>query len=81
MVCFLVVYKLLSKSICLIIRCNTTAHQQRWTEVENAINEKGTYELTTCELTFGAKSAWRNAARCIGRIQWSKLQVIPIRLN
>lgn len=35
----------------------------------------GTYQLTETELIFGAKLAWRNAARCIGRIQWSKLQV------
>lgn len=35
----------------------------------------GTYQLTETELVFGAKLAWRNAARCIGRIQWSKLQV------
>ena len=58
-------------------RYNTAGHQQRWAEVEKAIEKKGTYELTTSELTFGAKTAWRNAARCIGRIQWSKLQVIP----
>lgn len=35
----------------------------------------GTYQLTETELVFGAKLAWRNATRCIGRIQWSKLQV------
>lgn len=57
-----------------VLRSNTTAHQQRWTEVEAAIEKKGTYELTSSELTFGAKTGWRNAARCIGRIQWSKLQ-------
>lgn len=34
-----------------------------------------TYQLTETELVFGAKLAWRNATRCIGRIQWSKLQV------
>ena len=37
----------------------------------------GTYELTETELVYGAKTAWRNSARCIGRIQWSKLQVSP----
>ena len=56
-------------------RFNTPAHLNRWAEVEKAIREKGTYELTTPELTYGAKTSWRNAARCIGRIQWSKLQV------
>ncbi|XP_027562464.1 nitric oxide synthase, endothelial-like, partial [Neopelma chrysocephalum] len=31
------------------------------------------------ELAFGAKQAWRNAARCVGRIQWNKLQVFDAR--
>ena len=39
------------------------------------INERGTYELDLKELIYGAKAAWRNAVRCIGRIQWNKLQV------
>ena len=42
------------------------------------IEERGTYELELKELIFGAKNAWRNAARCIGRIQWNKLQVYLI---
>eukprot|EP00795_Rhopilema_esculentum_P015604 gene15604-6880_t len=43
------------------------------------IEERGTYELELKELIFGAKNAWRNAARCIGRIQWNKLQVFDAR--
>lgn len=35
----------------------------------------GTYQLRESELVFGAKQAWRNAPRCVGRIQWGKLQV------
>lgn len=35
----------------------------------------GTYHLRESELVFGAKQAWRNAPRCVGRIQWGKLQV------
>ncbi|WAR01184.1 NOS1-like protein [Mya arenaria] len=62
-----------------IKRSNTPAHTNRWTEVEKAVLTSGTYELTTAELTFGAKTAWRNAPRCIGRIQWSKLQVFDAR--
>jgi nitric oxide synthase oxygenase domain/subunit len=27
------------------------------------------------ELVFGVKLAWRNAPRCVGRIQWNKIQV------
>ena len=40
-----------------------------------------TYELTENELVFGAKTAWRNASRCIGRIQWSKLKVGQLQLS
>jgi len=39
------------------------------------VEETGTYQLTNTELVYGAKLAWRNSVRCIGRIQWSKLQV------
>ena len=38
-------------------------------------NQTGTYDLTKTELEFGARTAWRNAPRCIGRIQWSNLHV------
>lgn len=58
-----------------IKRLHSRAHEQRWKEVLAEIKETGTYELTETELIFGAKLAWRNAPRCIGRIQWSKLQV------
>ncbi|XP_073472780.1 nitric oxide synthase, inducible [Aquarana catesbeiana] len=39
----------------------------------------GTYQLTMDELAFAAKQAWRNAPRCIGRIQWNNLQVFDAR--
>lgn len=58
-----------------IKRLNSEAHEQRWTEVQSQITTTGTYQLKETELIFGAKLAWRNAPRCIGRIQWSKLQV------
>ena len=44
-------------------------------EVREAIMADGVYEHTHAELSFGAQLAWRNSPRCIGRIQWSKLQV------
>lgn len=43
--------------------------------MEAEIAAKGTYQLRESELVFGAKQAWRNAPRCVGRIQWGKLQV------
>jgi len=44
-------------------------------EVAKAIQETAYWEPTYDELDFGCRTAWRNAVRCIGRIQWSKLKV------
>lgn len=56
-------------------RFNSVAHQARWLQIEKEIQATGGYQLSDSELNFGAKTAWRNSARCIGRIQWAKLQV------
>ncbi|XP_043560201.1 nitric oxide synthase, brain-like isoform X1 [Chiloscyllium plagiosum] len=56
-------------------RAGTPAHSQRLMELQREIDMTGTYQLTPNELIFGAKLAWRNAARCVGRIQWSRLQL------
>lgn len=56
-------------------RFNSVAHQARWLQIEKEIEVTGAYQLSDAELNFGAKTAWRNSARCIGRIQWAKLQV------
>ena len=42
-----------------------------WREVELT----GTYQHTSAELVFGARVAWRNSCRCIGRLYWQSLQV------
>ncbi|KAK9877349.1 hypothetical protein WA026_017746 [Henosepilachna vigintioctopunctata] len=57
------------------LRLNSPAHQTRWEQVQKEVKSTGGYQLSETELIYGAKLAWRNAARCIGRIQWSKLQV------
>ncbi|XP_031428742.1 nitric oxide synthase, inducible-like [Clupea harengus] len=57
----------------------TEDHLARLEEVSSEIDTTGTYQLTSEELAFGAKQAWRNAPRCIGRIQWSNLQVFDAR--
>ncbi|GLV41924.1 Nitric oxide synthase [Carabus blaptoides fortunei] len=62
-----------------IRRKDSAAHTARWDQVKNDVETTGTYELTETELVYGAKLAWRNAVRCIGRIQWSKLQVFDCR--
>ncbi|XP_055642693.1 nitric oxide synthase isoform X2 [Toxorhynchites rutilus septentrionalis] len=62
-----------------IRRLKSPAHDARWQQVQKEIESSGSYNLTETELTYGAKLAWRNSSRCIGRIQWSKLQVFDCR--
>ncbi|MBM2620928.1 nitric oxide synthase oxygenase [Actinoplanes sp. LDG1-06] len=47
--------------------------------VVEAIERTGTYVHTKSELTFGARVAWRNADRCIGRLDWRSLTVRDLR--
>ena len=48
--------------------------------VMREIDLTGTYWHTPEELEFGARAAWRNNARCIGRLYWRSLQVRDLRL-
>ncbi|MDQ0350259.1 nitric-oxide synthase [Alkalibacillus filiformis] len=48
-------------------------------EVDQEIVDKGFYEQTFEELEYGAKVAWRNSNRCIGRLFWDQLHVIDKR--
>jgi len=43
------------------------------------IKTAGEYIPTTEELTFGARVAWRNSNKCIGRLFWQSLHVIDAR--
>ncbi|NMH98980.1 nitric oxide synthase oxygenase [Pseudonocardia sp. K10HN5] len=47
----------------------------RLRQVRDEIAVTGTYVHTPEELTFGARVAWRNSARCIGRLYWNGLRV------
>ncbi|MFM1961320.1 MAG: hypothetical protein RLZZ172_165 [Bacteroidota bacterium] len=47
--------------------------------VEHEISLNGTWIPTTEELTHGARMAWRNSNRCIGRLYWKTLKVIDAR--
>lgn len=53
--------------------------QDRIQAVAEAIETSGTYRHTMDELTFGAKVAWRNNNRCIGRLFWQTMHVIDER--
>src|ERR1700722_10431362 len=44
-----------------------------------AITDTGTYQHTPAELTWGARVAWRNSARCIGRLYWNSLHIRDLR--
>lgn len=43
------------------------------------INIAGEYKPTTEELIFGARVAWRNSNKCIGRLFWQSLHVVDAR--
>jgi nitric-oxide synthase, bacterial len=47
--------------------------------VRAQIAATGTYVHTPEELGYGAKLAWRNASRCIGRLYWRSLVVLDRR--
>ena len=51
------------------------APDRRLRQVRREIDASGTYWHTAAELEFGAQVAWRNSARCIGRLYWRSLQV------
>lgn len=53
--------------------------QERLEAIEKEINETDTYHHTTEELTYGARMAWRNSNRCIGRLFWETLIVQDAR--
>ena len=47
----------------------------RLRRVKREIDTTGTYWQTPAELEFGARVAWRNSSRCIGRLYWQSLRV------
>ncbi|BFH65670.1 nitric oxide synthase oxygenase [Paenibacillus azoreducens] len=47
----------------------------RLEEIRQEIDQGGTYEHTFEELEHGAKMAWRNSNRCIGRLFWDSMVV------
>lgn len=56
-----------------------STYQQRVYEVQAEIEQTGTYWHTPEELVYGAKVAWRNSNRCIGRIYWKTLLINDCR--
>jgi nitric-oxide synthase len=52
---------------------------KRLQEVKQEIEDHGTYVHTFEELEHGARMAWRNSNRCIGRLFWNSLKVFDER--
>src|SRR5215471_8563783 len=46
---------------------------ERLNQVQVEIEQTGIYRQTYEELAYGAKVAWRNNTRCIGRLHWKSL--------
>jgi nitric-oxide synthase, bacterial len=57
----------------------TSAAEQRLQQVLEEISATGTYKHTCEELEFGARIAWRNSNRCVGRLFWESLEVLDCR--
>jgi nitric-oxide synthase, bacterial len=49
--------------------------EPRLREIRREIRLTGTYRHTLEELEFGARVAWRNSSRCIGRLYWKSLKI------
>jgi nitric-oxide synthase, bacterial len=53
--------------------------QARIDLVREQVAALGTYAHTRAELLHGARMAWRNSSRCIGRLYWNSLVVRDLR--
>jgi len=49
--------------------------ERRWNEIQEEVKATGTYTHSYEELAYGAQLAWRNASKCIARIQWNNMVV------
>lgn len=50
-------------------------YAKRMTQVAVEVGNSGSYTHTSEELQYGCQVAWRNSAKCIGRINWNTLMV------
>ncbi|MEH2257620.1 nitric oxide synthase oxygenase [Nostoc sp.] len=48
---------------------------RRWLEIQQEVKATGIYTHSYEELAYGAQLAWRNASKCIARIQWNNMVV------
>jgi nitric-oxide synthase len=50
-------------------------YAERMAHVQAEFEHTGSYWQTYEELAYGARVAWRNSSRCIGRLHWQSLEV------
>jgi len=60
-------------------KIDSAAHAQRAQAVREELASRGSWTPTFDELEHGARMAWRNNARCIGRLFWPSLKVRDLR--
>lgn len=53
--------------------------EERLAAVSAQVKKLGFYDLTFEEAAHGARMAWRNANKCIGRLFWNRLHVFDAR--
>jgi len=51
------------------------SYEHRFASIESEVEQTGTYWQSFDELAYGAKLAWRNSSRCVGRSYWNSLEV------
>lgn len=60
-------------------KANSVEYQERLKDIIESVTKTGTYDMTLEEIEFGAKTAWRNTPRCLGRIHWQTLKIFDAR--
>lgn len=59
--------------------CISDQADSRLEDIAREISATGTYTHTRAELEHGARMAWRNSNRCIGRLYWKTLKILDAR--
>ena len=55
--------------------------EERLASVSESVSRTGSYFQTEEELQYGAKVAWRNNSRCIGRLFWKSLMIADCKVQ
>ncbi len=64
---------------CLESGATKTFKNRRWSEIRRELAAAKFYRHSPEELAYGARVAWRNHGRCVGRLFWESLDVTDCR--